>query len=65
MRKHVKCPTCGKDVPWADGYKFKPFCNERCKLIDLGEWIMEKNSIPGEPVSAEAEANLFEPKNIS
>ncbi len=60
MNKHVICPTCGKKVPWTDAYKFKPFCNERCKLIDLGEWIMEKNSIPGEPSYTEDDSNLFE-----
>jgi endogenous inhibitor of DNA gyrase (YacG/DUF329 family) len=60
MQQHVPCPTCGKKVPWVDEHTFKPFCNERCKLIDLGEWLTEKNSIPGESISAEADANLFE-----
>lgn len=34
----VKCPTCGKPVVWTDAEAFRPFCSERCKLIDLGEW---------------------------
>lgn len=45
----VKCPTCQKDVPWCDESLFRPFCSERCKLIDLGEWAAEEKSIPGEP----------------
>jgi len=34
----VKCPTCGKSVVWDETSPFRPFCSERCKLIDLGAW---------------------------
>ncbi|MCB1646968.1 MAG: DNA gyrase inhibitor YacG [Pseudomonadales bacterium] len=34
----VKCPTCQTDVVWSSINEFRPFCSERCKLIDLGEW---------------------------
>ena len=46
---HVACPSCGKDVPWEPKQKWRPFCSERCKLIDLGEWLSEEKRIPGEP----------------
>lgn len=46
----VKCPTCQRDVAWQAEQVFRPFCSERCKLIDLGEWVMEEKRIPGEPV---------------
>ncbi len=46
----VKCPTCSQPVPWVQTQRYKPFCSERCKLIDLGEWAMEAKRIPGEPV---------------
>ncbi|WP_345845158.1 DNA gyrase inhibitor YacG [Shewanella algae] len=45
----VKCPTCQKEVEWALESKFKPFCSERCKLIDLGDWASEKHAIPVKP----------------
>ncbi len=45
----VKCPTCQKDVEWSPESKFKPFCSERCKLIDLGDWASEKHAIPVKP----------------
>lgn len=48
--KIVKCPTCGKPVPWVASQPYKPFCSNRCKLIDLGEWVMEEKVIPGESV---------------
>ena len=46
MNKFVKCPTCKKLVEWSDTSSFKPFCSERCRLIDLGEWAAEKHTIP-------------------
>lgn len=36
----VSCPTCKKKVIWGES-PYSPFCSERCKLIDLGEWISE------------------------
>lgn len=45
----VRCPTCGKPVPWEPTQKWRPFCSERCKLIDLGEWLSEEKRIPGPP----------------
>lgn len=47
----VKCPQCGKPVPWIKSHKFKPFCSERCKLIDFGEWATGENAIPGDPLN--------------
>ena len=49
MPSVVKCPTCGKDVVWAPENKFRPFCSERCKQIDLGAWAAEKYVIEGKP----------------
>lgn len=47
-----KCPTCGKQVPWQNN-PFRPFCSERCKLIDLGKWVSEEYRVPGKPVPLE------------
>lgn len=46
----VSCPTCGRPVEWSEASPWRPFCTERCKLIDLGAWAAEKHAIPGEPV---------------
>jgi uncharacterized protein len=35
-------------VEWSRLQRWRPFCSERCKLIDLGEWIDERHRIPGE-----------------
>ncbi|OHV00023.1 DNA gyrase inhibitor YacG [Ralstonia solanacearum] len=44
--KTVKCPTCGKPVPWTPESRYRPFCSERCKQIDLGAWAAEQYTIP-------------------
>ncbi|MGH8372655.1 MAG: DNA gyrase inhibitor YacG [Gammaproteobacteria bacterium] len=44
----VTCPHCGKPVAWQPASEYKPFCSERCQLIDLGDWLFEKQAIPGE-----------------
>lgn len=49
----VSCPTCKRPVEWSPENKWRPFCSERCKLIDLGAWAAEKHAIPGEPISTE------------
>jgi endogenous inhibitor of DNA gyrase (YacG/DUF329 family) len=37
-------------VKWTSGNAYRPFCSERCKLIDLGAWADEQHSIPGDSV---------------
>jgi endogenous inhibitor of DNA gyrase (YacG/DUF329 family) len=56
----VSCPTCGRELEWA-GAPFRPFCSERCRLIDLGAWFSEQRSIPGESGPAAEEAAPVEP----
>ncbi len=34
----MRCPICKKPVTW-EGNPFRPFCSERCKLIDLDNWL--------------------------
>ncbi len=40
----MKCPICKKEV-WPGDPEF-PFCSERCRTIDLGNWASEKYAIP-------------------
>lgn len=46
MATFVDCPTCRRKVEWKEENKFRPFCSERCKQIDLGAWAEEKYTIP-------------------
>lgn len=45
MSVTVKCPVCEKEVIWSAESAFRPFCSERCKLIDLGDWAAENHRI--------------------
>jgi endogenous inhibitor of DNA gyrase (YacG/DUF329 family) len=49
----VKCPTCKKWTEWQNNPD-RPFCSERCKLIDLGAWASDEYRIEGEEVSEES-----------
>lgn len=40
MKLKIKCPKCKLEVSWEDN-KWRPFCSERCKMIDLGTWANE------------------------
>lgn len=45
----VACPSCGQKVEWTEANRYRPFCSERCKKIDLGAWAEERYTIPGAP----------------
>ncbi|MDI3376919.1 DNA gyrase inhibitor YacG [Acinetobacter sp. V89_7] len=45
MPRTFPCPRCGQPSHWENN-PFRPFCSERCKLIDLGAWASEDYKIP-------------------
>ena len=47
LRK-VRCPQCGGESVWDTTNKYRPFCSERCKLIDLGAWGNEEFRMPAQ-----------------
>ena len=46
----VRCPICRRETPREDN-PWRPFCSDRCRLVDLGNWATERYRVPGEPVS--------------
>ena len=42
----VKCPTCSRLIEWGPDFPYRPFCSERCKMVDLGAWLAEERRIP-------------------
>lgn len=44
----VVCPGCGTALAWSQDNPWRPFCSERCKLIDLGQWATGAYRIPQE-----------------
>jgi len=57
MTVYVTCPTCGKKIEWGEKERWRPFCSERCRLIDLGKWAGEEHRISGEEQPPEESEN--------
>ena len=51
-QREARCPRCGKRFLYTTiaEHKSFPFCSERCRDIDLGNWLNEKYAIPGPPL---------------
>lgn len=47
-KEDIYCPHCNKKGTWKQDNPFRPFCCERCKIIDLGAWADQRYSIPSE-----------------
>lgn len=45
-KRLVACPQCSNLAEFAPSNASRPFCSERCKLIDLGLWASEQYAIP-------------------
>lgn len=53
----IACPTCKKETAYGPGNPFRPFCSERCRMIDLGTWLEEGFSIASENDAEIAESS--------
>jgi endogenous inhibitor of DNA gyrase (YacG/DUF329 family) len=40
--RYVSCPRCGAQVAWSQDGRYRPFCSERCRIVDLGAWATEQ-----------------------
>ena len=58
MKQQVKCPTCGKYVEWSEKHPWRPFCSDRCRMIDLGSWADENYRIKGKADAKEVKELL-------
>lgn len=44
----VRCPTCGAAAVYSPANRWRPFCSERCRNLDLGAWATESYRVPAE-----------------
>ena len=58
----VPCPSCRTPVRWATDNPWRPFCSERCKLIDLGAWASESYRVPVQEESVDPLAEPHKPE---
>ena len=52
MPRSVPCPTCRRPAAWDDN-PYRPFCSDRCRLLDIGNWTEERYRIAGPPVDTD------------
>jgi len=57
MKKQTTCPNCSNTTSLLTDNPWRPFCSERCSLIDLGDWLIGNNRIASEP------AEFFDPES--
>lgn len=55
----ITCPVCKKKTTWEEN-PWRPFCSERCKLIDLGKWATGEYRVPDEDAGKEREETKSE-----
>lgn len=53
---NIRCPHCGTATTWHHN-PTRPFCSERCRMIDLGRWDNEEYAVPGEKTETETETD--------
>lgn len=53
MSSSVRCPACGSWVEWSPRSPYRPFCSERCKLVDLSGWLSEAYRVPADDESGD------------
>lgn len=53
----VPCPTCKREIAWSADNPWRPFCTERCRLVDLGLWLNEGHAIPGDLLPSSEDDN--------
>ena len=54
--KTVACPRCGAQAPYARENRWRPFCSERCRIIDLGAWAAEEYKVAGKSIEPPPDA---------
>ncbi len=56
MARIVRCPQCGEDAVYGPENPWRPFCSERCKLIDLGAWATDSYRVSGQEEKIDPES---------
>lgn len=55
----IDCPSCGESFSYYTS-EFRPFCSERCRMVDLGQWLREDYKVPGREEIRIDEKECFE-----
>ena len=64
MALKVDCPTCGRKTEFSPANRWRPFCSERCKTVDLGAWAAEAYRVAGNPLDDAASSDEGEAASL-
>ncbi len=60
--RKVTCPSCGQSAVYSPDNRWRPFCSERCRSVDLGAWASEQFRVPAPaPLDAPGETGADAP----
>lgn len=59
-KRPVTCPQCKELSEYSTENKYRPFCSERCKMIDLGQWASENYRIPEQAKPEDLDSELVD-----
>ena len=63
MSPAVACPACGATADFSPANRWRPFCSERCRMMDLGAWASEKYRIEAAPDKGDPGADDSDPES--
>ena len=61
----IECPSCKTPVAWAAENEYRPFCSERCRILDLGEWASGNRYIPDDKEHSDVLSGEINPERES
>lgn len=64
ISKKTKCPYCKKEVVYDTKNPYRPFCSNRCKLLDLGLWADNGIVVKGKNINEDEDADLLNDPNL-
>lgn len=59
----IACPQCGKQKEWSTENQYRPFCSERCRMIDLGAWAAEEYQIASQTNENDYSSSFEDPES--
>jgi uncharacterized protein len=63
--REVACPACSRRVVYSTTNRWRPFCSERCRMVDLGAWASERFRIAGLTAPDDAGSDSPDPAGTS
>ena len=54
----IRCAICDQPTTHGSANPWRPFCSERCKLLDLSRWLGGEYVIPGGEAGPDADDGI-------